>query len=123
VSFVYEYTLCLLVIISITRELMGPPARLSWVIENQEQIRRGHRAWLEHIQTARSEGVLGPLRLEYRPDGLCVVGLGQCRHVHTIEEGVQQISMLQAHIVDIVEAGRPTTLPPASGDPVPHLPW
>lgn len=98
---IYEYSLFALVCTCILREALWPsrlilPMRVAILNPVAE-----HRAWLEHIDRARREHILGPLRLDTREGNLCVVGMGECRPVATVEQGLELINTLKSRIADL----------------------
>jgi hypothetical protein len=98
---VYEYAMFLLICICATREVF-----LASTVRSAGQVQfvhflHGHRTWLKHISNSRSEGTLGPLRLEDRHGRVCVVGLGQREYVQSVADGIRLITRLKEQIAGL----------------------
>ncbi len=103
---VYEYCLFLLICACVVREFLWPVNITEiWQYELISPLDE-HLAWLEHISDARQQDLLGPLRLEQRGPELCVVGLGECRPVPSVEQGVALIDKLKSQIASLFETAK-----------------
>ena len=97
----FEYLMFGLMCACVVREVFHPLATSCPVKIEIINPLHEHKVWLEHISTARQQDILGPLRLEHRGGSLCVVGMGRCQIVQSVEEGVQVISMLKDQIAAV----------------------
>ncbi len=105
-SIVLEYVVFLLVCMALLRELLPMAAEEPiWQIDYVD-FARGHTAWLEHISRARQQGLLGSPRLEKRDNQLCVVGLGRCEPVRSVEEGNRLLSAIEDDVAQMFTPAR-----------------
>lgn len=100
----YEYSLALLVCCCLMRETIYPCIASVVSRYTLEPFACGHRLWTEHLQRSYRQGWLGQPRIDHRSGRLCVVGLGQCRFVSSIEEGIQTIRSLENQIAGLFAA-------------------
>lgn len=108
-SAVFEYSLLILVGTCVFREaFLACAETATWQIDFTN-LMRGHEAWLEHLRTAREQGLLGSPRLEERNGQLCVVGLGRCQPVQSVAEGMKLIDTIATQAMQVIT---PPAAPP-----------
>lgn len=94
----FEYCLFGLMCACVIREVCGPVSASTRIGLQITSPLEEHHAWLEHIGTARQQNTLGPLRLEMRAGSPCVVGMGHCQPVESVEHGITTIKSLKDQI-------------------------